>query len=153
MNFLCYLVVDKDGEPSYISISGASKCVTTAHVNNAKHVIQQGKVLITNNGIPLPTAIEGLKLGKHFGAITIYNPSPNALELPIELYANTDILMLNMDEASALRKAKVTARSEAEDACIWFHDKGVPCVVMTMRESGAIVSVNVLDGGQGKCKF
>jgi sugar/nucleoside kinase (ribokinase family) len=60
-----------------------------------------------------------------------------------------------MDEASALTKAKVTARSEAEDACIWFHDKGVPCVVMTMRESGAIVSVNVLDGagGQGKCKF
>ena len=61
--------------------------------------------------------------------------------------------MLNMNEAAGLTKTKVIGRSEAEDACIWFHDKGVPCVVMTMRENGAMLSVNGLDGSQKKCKF
>ena len=143
-------IVGKDGEPSFISIRGASKCLTTAHVNDAKHVIEQGKFLITNMGIPLSTALESLKLGKQCGAITIYNPAPSVTELPDEFYPNTDVLMLNMNEATALTKASVTARSEAEVACTWFHEKGVLCVVLTMGENGAIVSVNGLDNSQGK---
>jgi ribokinase len=106
-------------------------------------------VLVTNNGIALTTALEALKLGKHYGAITIYNPAPAIIELPDELYTNVDILMLNMNEASAVTKTMVTSCSEAEDACLWFHDKGVLCVVLTMGENGALVSVNGLD----KCKF
>ena len=146
------LVVDGDGEPSYISIPGASKHLTTGHVNNAKHVIQQCKVLVSNNGIAVPTALEGLKLGKHYGAITIYNPAPRIYELPDELYKNTDILMLNMHEATALTKTKVSGQPEAENACVWFHAKGVPCVVLTVGKNGAIVSLNKMDVCQGKGK-
>ena len=104
-------------------------------------------------GIPLMTALESLKLGKGCGAITIYNPAPSVSKLPDEFYTNTDVLMLNMNEATALTKASVTGCSEAEVACTWFHDKGVLCVVLTMGENGALVSVNGLDNSQDKCKF
>ena len=146
-------VVDENGEPSFISIPGASKCLTTAHVQNAKYHIEQAKVLITNNGISLPTALEGLKLGKLYGALTIYNPSPMVFELPEELCTNTDILILNMDEASILTKTKVTNLSEAKHACVWFHNKGIPCVVLTMRENGAMMSLIRLDDPCGKSKL
>ena len=152
-NYLFDSVVDESGEPSFISIPGASKYLTTAHVKNAKHCIEQAKVVITNNGISLPTALESLKLGKCYGALTIYNPSPQLVEIPNELCTNTDVLMLNMDEAAILTKAEVTNLSEAEHACVWFHNKGIPCVVLTMGENGAIVSVISLDDAQNKCKL
>lgn len=151
--YLFISVVDESGEPSFISIPGASKCLTTAHVKNAKHCIEQAKVLITNNGIPLLAALEGLKLGKCSGALTIYNPSPQLFEFPDELCTNIDVLMLNTDEASILTKVEVTNPSQAEHACVWFHDKGIPCVVLTMGENGAMVSAIGLDGAQDKCKL
>ncbi|XP_028393772.1 ribokinase-like isoform X1 [Dendronephthya gigantea] len=138
-------IVNEDGEPSYISVPGAGKCLSISNINDAKHIIEQGKIVISNNGIPLSTAIEGLKLGKHYGAITMYNPSPNLHEMPDDLCSNMDILLLNTTEATTLTKIKVSGPSDAEDACAWFHDKGIQCVVMTMGKDGVVVSAVCLE--------
>lgn len=138
-------IVDNDGEPSFISIPGANKLLTVGHVHQAKSVIEKGKVLIANCGIPLSTALEALKLGKASGLVTVYNPAPKVLtELDGEFYTNTDVLVLNMDEAASLTRASVGDKDEVMSACLWFHNCGVRHVVISMREHGAMGSVRDL---------
>lgn len=147
--FTQFLVVDNQGEPSYISIPGASKYVSLTHIHNAKHVIEQSKVLVTNNGIPSSTALEALKLGKKCGCITVYNPSPMIYELPDELWENVDVLILNMKEASVLTGLEVTSNFGCKEACHWFHNRGIFCVILTMGDCGANISFNDL----GNCEL
>ncbi|XP_046851171.1 ribokinase-like isoform X2 [Xenia sp. Carnegie-2017] len=142
-------IVDNQGEPSYISIPGASKYVSLTHIHNAKHVIEQSKVLVTNNGIPSSTALEALKLGKKCGCITVYNPSPMIYELPDELWENVDVLILNMKEASVLTGLEVTSNFGCKEACHWFHNRGIFCVILTMGDCGANISFNDL----GNCNI
>lgn len=137
-------IVDDEGEPSFISIAGVTKLLTAEHIDQAKCIIEKGRVLITNKGIPLPTALAALKLGKSSGLLTIFNPAPKLSELDDEFYTNTDIFVLNMDEAASLTNTSVRTQQDVQAACSWFHKRGVHRVVITMRENGAVGSIRDL---------
>lgn len=99
---------------------------------------------MTNKGIPLPTALAALKLGKVCGLTTIFNPAPRVAELDWEFYTNTDTFVLNMEEAATLTHTNVSNQDEVLEACLWFHECGVRCVVITMGKDGALGSVKDL---------
>ncbi|XP_015762165.1 PREDICTED: ribokinase-like isoform X2 [Acropora digitifera] len=106
------IVVNKSGEPAFISLAGANRHFNLADVKAAENVVKSCPVMVCDKGIPLQIAAAVLQYGKDLGSRTLFNPSPKLEYLPQSVYVNCDVLVLNKDEGLSMmyiRTSKVNA--------------------------------------------
>jgi len=85
---------------------------------------------------PVEVALEGLKLAREHGKITILNPAP-AASLPDEIFGLCDYITPNETETEALTGLPVHTLEEAEKAAHALAQKGVGTPIITMGAQGA----------------
>jgi ribokinase len=121
------IMVDRAGENSILVSPGANNTFTGLTADE-RAVIAAGDVLLLQQEIPVATVVSAARAGQAGGTRVILNAAP-ARELPDELLAAVDLLVVNEVEAQA-----ITGRGEPDmDALLAV----VPRVVLTLGGEGA----------------
>jgi ribokinase len=129
--------VDDAGQNSIIVAPGANGRITRHDFDTARQAIQEARVVVAQSEIPLDIVAYGLRLAHDAGALTILNPAP-AQVLPHELFGILDVIIPNETEASQLTDIPITDFESATNAAKALQGMGVPHVVVTLGEKGAL---------------
>ena len=71
---------------------------------------------------------------------TILNPAPAKMQLPDDMYYNVDVIIPNVTETIVLSGINPQDRDSQRAAIRFFHECGVPYVVLTLGDRGAAIS-------------
>jgi ribokinase len=133
------IVVDESsGENAIVVVPGACFELTPEEIEQARPLIAESAVFMTQLELAVPTVMRGLGLAHQLGITTILNPAP-ATPLPPEIYNFCDYVTPNETEAAALTGLPVTNRVEAESAAAKLLQFGARNVVITLGKDGALV--------------
>lgn len=132
------VVHEGKGENAIVVVPGACFEISEAEVDQARPLIAQSAVFMTQLETRLPTVEYGLKVAHELGVPTILNPAP-AAALPETVYPLCDYLTPNESEAAALTGMAVPDIAAAERAADALLARGVGNVVVTLGENGALV--------------
>lgn len=125
-----------NGDNSIILEKGANAKLTSEMIDKNIDLIKWADIIVFQFEIPMETVLYTAKLGKQLNKTVVVNTAP-ICDVPDELYAYTDIIILNEHEASALLGYEVTADVK-EKAIGYFRDKGCGQVIITLGEKGCI---------------
>ena len=115
------IAVDHSGENSIVVAPGANGELTLSEA--AASVVRAAKIVLSQLEIPFPTVQAAAAASSYF----ILNAAP-AAELPDELLADVDLLVVNQTEAEAIAGADRSALL-----------KKVPAAVVTLGAAGAVI--------------
>ena len=135
------IMVGENSQNLITIVAGTNARVTKDYIDRKMQVISSSKVVLTEFGIPIQTAEYVTKTASDAGVTTIVNPAP-ALPMTDSFYRATDVLTPNESEAEILSGIKVFDQGSAKNASEFFHNKGVPNVIITMGSLGVFVSTN-----------
>jgi ribokinase len=128
----------KSGENAIIVVPGACFGLTPEEVAEARELIAESAVFLTQLELALPTVGFGLELAHALGVTTILNPAPGC-ELRESIYPNCDYLTPNESEAEVLTGIRVGSLADADRAADALLGRGVGTVVVTLGAQGALV--------------
>lgn len=132
-----FIFIDtKSGDNAIIIAPGAAGKITPDILNQNKTLITESRIFMTQLEQPVEIALEGLKLARQHGKITILNPAP-AASLPKEIFGLCDYITPNETETEALTGLPVRTKEEAEKAANALAKKGVSTPIITMGKQGA----------------
>lgn len=130
------IAVDERGKNAIVVSPGANARLYPDDVDHAEEVFTRADVVLAQLEIPLLTVQRAFELARQYGARTILNPAP-AIPLSETLLALTDIITPNELEARQLINARPSATPE--EMAHELHAKGIPTVVLTLAEKGALL--------------
>jgi ribokinase len=130
------ILVDSSGQNEIVVALGASAVLSPRNVpasllRGARVVICQGEA---NNAVNM----HSFRLARRLGATTVLNPAPMGPAFDRRILALTDILVPNESEFAALTAHRPAGSMEALHKAA--RSLGVPTVVVTLGESGCLVS-------------
>ena len=129
--------VDAHGENTIVVFPGANGRLAAHHVERQAGRIQAGTVLCLCLESPLETVMAAARLGHQAGATVLLNLSPFR-EVPADLLADADLLLVNEHEAAhLLRSTDPTVDWEA--TARGFAVLGARDVVVTLGALGSMV--------------
>lgn len=132
------IMVDDQGNNAIVSVPGIRATLKFEEVKPCIENFKGSKYFITGFEIPIPTALEGARLAKSLGMLTILNPAPAPQE-PIGVLDYIDILIPNETEAMILAGFSVQDEVEpAELAKILREKYQVKTIIITLGEKGAL---------------
>jgi ribokinase len=126
------------GENAIIVVPGASFEVTAAEIDQARELIADSAVFMSQLEMQIPSVEHGLKLAQSLGVRTILNTAP-AMTLPVSIFALCDYMTPNETEAATLTGLPVTNLAEAERAADVLLGCGAQNIVVTLGAQGALV--------------
>ena len=133
------ITVTPDGENSIVVASGANSRLVADDVG-----VVTEDVLVTQLELPMPAVEELARRCVEGGHRLVLNAAPPRPDLPAELLAACDPLVVNAHEAAALTGTVVpTTVDDAVLAAATLRRQGCRSVVLTLGAAGAVV----LDGG------
>ena len=121
------IAVDESGENTIIVDSGANRLLVGLDVADAA-AIAASDVLALQLEVPIDTVVQAASLARAAGTVVILNAAP-IRDLPPELLANLDVLVVNEHEAAHLAGHR-DWRELTQD---------VPVVVVTLGAEGALL--------------
>jgi ribokinase len=129
--------VDANGENSIVVFPGANGRLAPHHVEQEAERIAAAAVVCLCLESPLETVIAAMRLGHKAGAIVMLNLSPFK-EVPAEVLADADLLLVNEHEAAQLLGSTVPTL-DWEATARGFTARGVRDVVVTLGARGSMV--------------
>ena len=126
------IMVDRAGENSILVSPGANSTFTDLTADEER-VIAGGDVLLCQQEIPVGTVTAACRAARAGSTRTILNAAP-ARELPPDLLANVDLLVVNEVEAQTITGAPVTGSEGPGMAALLAL---VPRVVLTLGGGGS----------------
>jgi len=126
------------GENAIIVVPGACFELTPQEVEQARELIREALIFVTQLELSLPTVEYGLKLAHSFGVPTILNPAPGC-RLPDTIFQHCDYMTPNESEAEILTGICVASLADAELAADALLARGVRNAVITLGAQGALV--------------
>ncbi|AXA34605.1 ribokinase [Francisella adeliensis] len=135
---LAFITVDDFGQNIINVVMGANAEVDKEIIDTNELCILDSSVVLTQLEIPLNT-VEYLADMLTEKNTFILNPAP-AQTLPDNLLKKVDIITPNETEASIIAGVEITDLTSAKTAANVIHKKGVNIVIITMGESGALLS-------------
>lgn len=138
----CCVHVAKNGRNAIIVAPMANDYVSVNDLYNAREIIKQADVFITQLQLPLDVIKRGLLLAKENNVTTILNPAP-AKFLEDDIYQIIDYLIPNETEAEFYTQIK-RFDYNLEEWCAmiadYFRDKGVKNTIVTLGSEGSFYS-------------
>lgn len=131
-------VSTETGNNAIIVESGAAAKLSAADVRAAEAAIADAKVFMTQFEQPIAAAMEGLRLARAHGAITILNPAP-AVPVDDAIWALCDYVTPNETEAAALTGLPVEDEDQALLAAKELVRRGARNALITLGEKGALL--------------
>ncbi|AKZ64365.1 ribokinase [Herbaspirillum hiltneri N3] len=125
------ILVDDNGQNSIVLASGANAELSPAHIDAARGLIEQARIVVLQLESPLPTVIHAIRLAHALGKTVVLNPAP-AQALPTELLGQIDYLVPNEIEAAMLAGMPASGID---------NDEQIAAVISKLRAAG---STNVL---------
>jgi ribokinase len=137
------IIVDDSGQNSIVVAPGANGRVSEQDVDRLEDTLSQARVLLLQFEVPLETVEYAIQMAARHQIKVILNPAP-ARPAPAELIAKVDYLVPNEFEASTLTGLETKDVPSAERAARKLLGFGVPVVIITLGERGALMAT-----GQG----
>ncbi len=132
------IIVDGQGENSIVIAAGANALVSPQDIDDCDDLLRQAEYLVLQCEIPLETVSYAVQKASRYGIRVVLNPAP-ACDLPHELLRGVDYLVPNESEAEYLSGQKVRDVDTARWAAHQLHAQGVPAVIITLGDQGALV--------------
>lgn len=139
------ITVEDKGENRIIVVPGANARLTENDVESLSAEINSCRFVLTQLEIPLPTVLHIAEMASAAGKQLILNPAP-ARPLPDSLLQKVFLITPNETEAEILTGIRVSDVESARRAALWFREKGVQQIVITMGSQGAFVFTDDLQG-------
>lgn len=133
------IAVEEGGQNTIIVAAGANANVSRTDVDAARRIIASSQVLVAQLEVPLDTVTFALDLARAAHVLTLLNPAP-AQELSPDVLARVDMIVPNETEAGILTGIPVKDWESAKAAALELNRRGVPSVVITLGERGALAS-------------
>ena len=135
---IALIIVDQRGENSIVVAGGANLRVSPKDVDALAGLWPRAKLLLLQFEVPLETVSYAMAKAAHHGVKVILNPAPARVVSP-QLLSQADYLVPNEIEASMLTGVEVRDLASAEEAARKLLGYGVPVVIVTLGEKGALV--------------
>lgn len=133
------IAVEEGGQNTIIVAAGANANASRTDVDAARRVIASSQVLMAQLEVPLDTVIYAMDMARSAHILTLLNPAPGQ-ELSPDVLARVDMIVPNETEAGILTGIPVKDWESAERAALELNRRGVPIVVITLGERGALAS-------------
>jgi ribokinase len=138
------ILVDANGQNSIVLAAGANEALSPAHIDAARSLIEQARIVVLQLETPLATVQHAIKLAHELGKTVVLNPAP-AQALPAALLAQVEYLIPNEIEAAML--AGLNAASLDNDAAIEaavakLRAAGSANVLVTLGEKGVYAALS-----------
>lgn len=134
---LAFITVDDKGNNNIIVIPGANYKMDKQYLHNHIDVISRSKVVLLQNEIPIDIVKEAIILSKNLGKLIVLNPAP-ASGLEKEILELIDILIPNEHELARISGKEIMSIESVVEACKYLIYKGVPKIITTLGDKGAI---------------
>lgn len=129
-------MIDDNGDNAIVSIKGVRNTLTFEEVKPCIEDFKSAKIFITGFEIPVKTALDGAKLAKELGMLTILNPGP-APEESIGELDYIDIIIPNETEAKSIAGLDIRSEYNQLDLMERIKEKyKVGTVIITGGKSG-----------------
>lgn len=132
------LVSEDDGQNSIVVAPGACLKLTRGQVRRAESAIASADVFLTQWETSEESVDEGLRLARHHGVTTVFNPAPLS-PMPLGWLTLSDVLVPNETEAAGLSGLPVESEADIRACAGWFSKRGVKHVVLTLGARGAFL--------------
>jgi ribokinase len=138
------IAVDAGGENNIIISAGANGTLSPADVAEASDVMAEAAVVSLCLEVGMETVLAAARAGHDAGATVLLNLSPYG-EVPEELTALTDVLLVNAHEAAlflgggAAAPGPDAADDEWDKVRLRFLDRGIRQVLVTLGSQGSMV--------------
>jgi len=135
------ITVDNRGENSIVVASGANMRLPADILDALDVALNGAAVLLLQLEIPLEYVMTAAHLAKKRGVMVILDPAPAPTQpLPDALLHAVDVITPNESETYALTGIQPNDVAQALRAAQWFHDHGVPMVVIKRGGQGVVWS-------------
>jgi len=135
------LLNKETGENAISVVPGAAGALTIEDINNAKDVIKNSSIFLTQLEAPIDVVVHALKIAKENNVTTILNPAPSA-SLSKEVFPLIDYFTPNESEASFYVSGEIKNHEDASKYAGEILDLGVKNVVITLGDSGVYFQNN-----------
>ena len=135
------IFVSRDGENCIAVAPGANALLSVDAVAKHEAEFSRCDLLLMQLETPLKTAVAAAKLAARFGVPVVLNPAPAPVGFPAGLLLPlVTVITPNANEAGALTGIPVRNKTHARRAALWFHERGVPNVAITLGKAGVFLS-------------
>jgi len=131
------ITVAAAGENTIVVASGANATLTSSDVERAAGAIRSSRMLVMQLESPLDCVVRAADIAREARVTVLLNAAP-ARELPRELLAALDVLVVNEGEARALLREQSGASPERTARAL--VDLGARAAVVTLGARGAIAA-------------
>ena len=144
---LAFTTVSHGGQSTVVVIDGSNGELKPADVWRQEALFSASGVVVCQLETPRETAYASLKLARHLGKTTIFNPAPAVDPLPPEWLSLTDYLVVNEVEALILSDIPFASESDMGLAAQQLQRQGACNVIVTLGARGAYL---LQEGGNGR---
>ena len=147
---VAFIFLSPQGDNAIVVASGANMRVgdDQAQMQRIIVTLPQARALVLQLEIPLETVKTLIAAGHQAGVPVVLNLAP-AQALPLETLRELEVLVVNETEASFLRDSLASSSStppliqtveEASLLATKLHEQGIPNVVITLGQHGAVLA-------------
>jgi len=135
------LLNKETGENAISVVPGAAGALTIQDIDNAKDVIINSSIFLTQLEAPMEVVVHALKIAKENNVTTILNPAP-AAKLDSSVFPLVDYFTPNESEASFYASGEIKNRHDAEKYGKELLDLGVKNILVTLGDQGVYFQNN-----------
>ena len=132
------IFIGPEGENRIVVVPRANMRLTVADVERASSCIAAADILLLQLEVPIEASQNAAEIARANDTLVILDPAP-VQELPDSFLRLADILTPNELETESLSGVNVSDQKGVEQAAQIIFDKGVPTVVLTLGDRGALL--------------
>ena len=133
------IFVDDLGHNSIVIAPGANASLSVAQIHAARATICAARLLICQCETPIASVQAAIALAFAHGVKVVFNPAP-ACDLPQDLLAQVDYLIVNETEAGQLSGITVADLASAQQASDILLARGARWVLLTLGAQGVCLA-------------
>lgn len=138
------ILVDAGGQNSIVLAAGANDALSPAHIDAARALIEQARIIVLQLETPLATVRHAIRLAHELGKTVVLNPAP-AQVLPADLLAQVEYLIPNEIEAAMLAglpEASLDNDAAIDAAVARLRANGSANVLVTLGSKGVYAALS-----------
>lgn len=135
-----YIYTDNSGESAITIMEGANASLSADSITQSRYLFDNAGYCLLSTELPMATVLEAAKIGRQAGARIVIKPSAQK-RLPESLLSLIDLFIPNRKEAATL----CPDHSSIEEQAIYFLEKGIKTVIITLGEEGCYLRTADMD--------